>query len=96
MTVRLRQRFCGSNRSADATITNSDTLVGTAQVSALSASGNSRESIPVTAPSTADEYYYGACVDGVTNESDTNDNCSVSVRVGRVGNHRSKPQRTCR
>ena len=68
-------------RSADATITNSDTLVGTAQVSALSASGNSRESIPVTAPSTAGEYYYGACVDAVTNESDTNDNCSVSVRV---------------
>ena len=54
---------------------------GAAQVSALSASGNSKESIPVTAPTTAGEYYYGACVDAVTNESDTNDNCSVSVSV---------------
>ena len=81
MTARLPATTLRFYRSADATITNSDTLVGTAQVRALSASGNSRESIPVTAPSTAGEYYYGACVDAVTNESDTNDNCSVSVRV---------------
>ena len=68
-------------RSADATITNSDTAIGTDGVSALTASGSSAESISLTAPSTAGAYYYGACVDAVTDESDTTDNCSDSVKV---------------
>ena len=68
-------------RSTDATITTSDTAEGTDAVGALSASGSSAESISVTAPATAGEYYYGACVDAVTDESDTTDNCSASVKV---------------
>ena len=56
-------------RSADATITRSDTQVGTDAVGELSASGTSEESIDLTAPSTAATYYYGACVDAVTGES---------------------------
>ena len=68
-------------RSADATITPSDTSVGTDSVGALAASGASAESISLTAPATAGAYYYGACVDAVTDESDTTDNCSVSVKV---------------
>ena len=68
-------------RSTDATITASDTAVGTDDVGALSASGTSAESIVLTAPSTVGTYYYGACVDTVTDESDTTDNCSATVRV---------------
>ena len=68
-------------RSTDATITTSDTQVGTGTVGVLSASGTSAESIDLTAPSIAGRYYYGACVDSVTDESDTADNCSGSAQV---------------
>ena len=53
-------------RSTDATITASDTAVGTDDVGVLSASGISAQSISLTAPATAGAYYYGACVDAVT------------------------------
>ena len=68
-------------RSPDATITTSDTEVGTDEVAALAASGSSSESVDVTASATAGTYYYGACVDAVADESDTTNNCSSSVRV---------------
>ncbi|MDD9983980.1 MAG: hypothetical protein OXU81_21905 [Gammaproteobacteria bacterium] len=68
-------------RSSDATISTSDTAVGTDPVSALAASGTSVESISLTAPSSAGTYYYGACVDTVTGESNTANNCSSGVRV---------------
>ena len=68
-------------RSAAFTISSSDTAVGTDSVSGLSASGTSPESISVTAPSTPGTYYYGACVDSVTGENDTDNNCSVSIAV---------------
>ena len=72
-------------RSSDATITASDTEVGTDAVGALSASGTSAESINLTAPSTAGRYYYGACVDAVSGESSTTNNCSASVEVNVTG-----------
>ena len=68
-------------RSTDGTITTTDTAVGTDAVGALAASGTSAQSISLTAPATAGAYYYGACVDTVTDESDTTDNCSGSVKV---------------
>ena len=69
-------------QSTDATITTSDTEVGTNAVAGLAPSGSSAESISLTAPSTAGTYYYGACVDAaVTDESDTTNNCSPSVQV---------------
>ncbi len=68
-------------RSTDATISSSDTSAGTDSVVGLSASGTSPESISVTAPSTAGTYYYGACVDSVSGESDTTNNCSSGVAV---------------
>ena len=68
-------------QSTDSTITTADTAVGTDSVSGLNASATSAESISVTAPSTAGAYYYGACVDSVTDESDTTNNCSVAVTV---------------
>ena len=68
-------------RSTDATITKSDTEVGTDAVGTLAAAGTSDQSIDLTAPSTTGTYYYGACVDSVTGESDTTDDCSASVTV---------------
>ena len=68
-------------RSTDSTITTGDTEVGTDSVSGLNPSGSSDESISLTAPSTPETYYYGACVDSVTGESDTANNCSAGVAV---------------
>ena len=68
-------------RSPDATITTSDMEVGTDEIAGLAASGSSSESVDVTAPATSGTYYYGACVDAVTDEADITNNCSSSVRV---------------
>ena len=78
-------------QSTDATIAASDTEVGTAPVGALSPSGTSAQSISLTAPATADTYYYGACVDAVTDESDTTNNCSASVQVDVAAPSISRP-----
>ena len=67
-------------RSTDETITSSDTSEGTDDVGVLSASATSEESISLTAPSPG-TYYYGACVEAVTDESDTTNNCSTFVRI---------------
>ena len=68
-------------RSSNSTISTSDTQAGTDGVGALSASGSSAESISLTAPSSAGTYYYGACVDSVSGESSTGNNCSTGVRL---------------
>ena len=75
-------------RSADSTITTSDSEVGTDAVDALPAYGSSAESISLTAPATTGAYYYGACVDAVAGEADTTNNCSVSVKVDVVAQQR--------
>ena len=72
-------------RSADSTISSSDTFVGTDSVSGLSAGASGAEFISLTAPATLRTYYYGACVDAVANESDTGNNCSDAVAVNVVG-----------
>ena len=68
-------------RSTDATITTGDTEVGTDAVSEVAAAGISDQSISLTAPSTAGTYYYGACVDPVSGESNAGNNCSNSSMV---------------
>ena len=84
-------------RSINSTISTIDTEVGTDAVGALSASGTSDESISLTAPASAGTYYYGACVDDVTGESDSNNNCSsaVTVTVGQLGNAVTGSITTC-
>ena len=77
--------------STDATITTSDTQVGTDSVGALAVGAGSDQSIDLTAPSETGTYYYGACVDAVTDEATTNNNCSVAVKqllVGGAGRRR--------
>ena len=68
-------------QSTDSTITSGDTEVGTDSVFGLAASRSGDESISLTAPSTPGTYYYGACVDVVSDESDTTNNCSPAVTV---------------
>ena len=68
-------------RSADSTITTSDTEVGTNAVAGLAPSGSGSQSVDLTAPSAPGTYYYGACVDAVAGESDTANNCSTAVQV---------------
>ena len=68
-------------RSSDSTITTSDTAVGTDSVSGLNAGGSGDESIDLTTPSTAGTYYFGACVDSVSSESATTNNCSSGVAI---------------
>ena len=68
-------------RSTDRSISSSDTQVGTDEVGALTASGTSSEEISLTAPTGAGTYYYGACVDAVSGESATGNNCSSGVQV---------------
>ena len=72
-------------RSSNSTISTSDREVGTDPVGRLAASANSRESISLIAPPTAGTYYYGACVDSVSGESSTANNCSDGVRVDISG-----------
>ncbi|MCY3963445.1 MAG: fibronectin type III domain-containing protein [Acidobacteria bacterium] len=71
-------------RSRDSTITTNDRAIGTDPVSALVESGTAAHSIGLTAPSSAGTYYYGACVDPVSGEANTANNCSsaAAVRVG--------------
>ena len=68
-------------RSTDATISTSDTEVGTDSVSGLGANGSSAASITLTAPTSAGTYYYGACVEAVADESSSDNNCSTAVGI---------------
>ena len=67
-------------RSTDSTISSSDVSVGSGSVGALAASATSAESLSQIAPGSG-TYYYGACVASVSQESDTNNNCSIGVMV---------------
>ncbi len=68
-------------QSPDATITAEDAQVGTDAVSGLSADHTSAVSLALTAPSRAGTYYYGACVQSVSGEINTDNNCSPGVQV---------------
>ena len=68
-------------RSSDSTISTSDTEVETASLEALTAGGRVTASTLVRAPSSEGTYHYGACVDAVSGESDTGNNCTPGVRV---------------
>ena len=69
-------------RSQNSTINRDDTPAGgTEPVSSLAASGASPESATLTVPSSSGTWYYGACVEPVSNESNTGNNCSSGARV---------------
>ncbi len=77
-------------RSDDATIESTDTPVRNRAVGLLSVEGihssppvsHPNESADIlTAPTIPGTFYYGACVDPVSGESDTNNNCSRAVPI---------------
>ena len=65
--------------STDAAITTSDTELDTDEVGGLAADGTSDQSIDLDAPTADGTYYYGTCVDAVSDESDTANNCSGAL-----------------
>ena len=67
-------------RSTDATITSDDTQIS-ADVISLETSNVVTKSLSLTAPEAAGTYYYGACVQSVSGESNPDNNCSDAVRV---------------
>ena len=67
--------------STDSTITTDDTEVGTDTVSGLAAPSTTFKLIRLTAPSSPGTYYYGACVQPVSGESDIQNNCSSASEV---------------
>ncbi|GAB4342929.1 MAG: hypothetical protein Kow0089_18370 [Desulfobulbaceae bacterium] len=69
-------------RSTDSTITRSDTFLGTDAVAQLNGGGTSNEKIYLAAPNKYGTYWYGACVDAVTDELSTSNNCSAGVNLG--------------
>ncbi len=76
-TARADETTLRYHRSTDLTIASGDVEVGTETISALAVDASGIESIGLTAPT----YYYGACVDAVEGESNTDNNCSAGVRV---------------
>ena len=68
-------------RSVDRTISSSDAEVGSLTLDTVAGAATRSRSVELTAPSVAGAWFYGACVDGVANESDTGNNCSAAVPV---------------
>ena len=76
-------------RSRDSNISRFDTLIGTDRIDPVLPGpgvqnpppGHGISTITVSAPSSVGTYYYGACVDSVSRESDTGNNCSDAVKV---------------
>ena len=67
-------------RSTNSTINTGDTQICTDFVSSLLPNGTSPESCPVSI-ATAGTYWVGGCVDAVSGESSTANNCSSGVKV---------------
>ena len=70
-------------RSGDETIESTDTQLGTAAVNSLASLADRAYSTDLTAPSSTGTYYYGACVESVAGERNTDNNCTgtrVTVR----------------
>ena len=68
-------------RSNDSRITSGDFRVGADNTVSLSSGETQHLAEIVAAPSDPGTYYYGACIDPVSRESDTSNNCSTGVRL---------------
>ena len=68
-------------QSLDTTITTSDTQVGTALVEPLKPDGTAKINITLNAPMIVGMHHYGACVDPVDNEDNSDNNCSPPVTL---------------
>ena len=68
-------------RSTNGVISTFDTPLGTDPVSALSPNATSPQSLTTAAPTVAGTFWVGACVDSVSGESNTGNNCSTGVQI---------------
>ncbi len=68
-------------RSPNSNISMNDTEIGSANVSSLNVGGRVTQQINLTAPMESGTYYYGGCVESITDESDTGDNCSYAITI---------------
>ena len=67
-------------RSDDETIDATDTPLGTVAVNSLASLATRAYEIDLLAPESTGTYYYGTCVESVSGESNTDNNC-IGVRV---------------
>ena len=68
-------------RSSDSTISPNDTEVGDDRMTTPDARQTYDKWERLTAPDTPGVYYYGACVDSVTDEINTLNNCSEAIEI---------------
>ena len=68
-------------RSADETISTEDAEVRASDLPSVAVDGTRNRWARLTVPKTAGVYYYGVCIDGVADESDTENNCSTAVKI---------------
>ena len=68
-------------RSSNANISNVDTEVGDVSIDYLRHGNTKTAQIRIETPLAAGTYYYGVCVDNVTHESNTVNNCSTGVAL---------------
>lgn len=67
--------------SSDETVGTDDSEIATASAGALPQSGRQTVSVRLTSRPDVGVYHYGACVDTVDDESDTDNNCSGALTV---------------
>ena len=67
--------------SADTTIDTADSVIASDTLGPLPASGTETATTQLTSPATEGTFYYGACVDAVAEESETDNNCSSVLTV---------------
>ena len=68
-------------RSADEAITTDDSEVGMVDLPPIAVAGRAGGSAVVSAPESGGTFHYGACVEAVSGESETDNNCSAAVAV---------------
>ncbi len=68
-------------RSSDATISTADTQLTSKVVGILGANQTSAQSATLIAPAATGTYWLGACVDAVSGEASTTNNCSTGVQI---------------
>lgn len=68
-------------RSTNSTISVSDTQIATNAITSLTPNSTSAQNATVTAPTTKGTYWIGACVDFISSEANTGNNCSSGVEV---------------
>ena len=71
--------------STDTIVSSDDQLIATDSVRSLSRGNSDNEDHGVRAPSQPGIYYYYACVDSVTDEDDTGNNCSNVITINVRG-----------